>query len=519
MTSMNLPQEQRWAAIAEPGWEVNPQIFAEFHRRTRRRNVLSCAVPLTRAKVLTDFVMPAGWNADKCIEAGIGLGGYQGKLPPGLENWDYTPHIAPVPQMPWLKPIPKEHENLLRSPWFQTPSQATFLGLNARHLRYHYDLWQQLQPRTLRGVFTTLVFVTPQFGHALTSHIKLDDVFHYFGALSRPAGPVQLFPAGYLYPDARLCGMERVPAAMFADILPFLGAALPVMDIHPDPWGTLVRLGMRDRYFTYPFQAARAHDDTTLRNYFLGEIPLPNGRLVRARSSESFAYATLDPQLNEALRMEKEQFQAAYCLNRGTVTHDGLPFLLPVEMQAAVFAVITTAWELTLDRPGDLTSYTLKTQHAAIRGFDFYQRQERFPNFMRLIHELARDPLFETYPLATHLTYPWLGGNLCLANQQSEGERILGARFMRNYYLQQLDWSMGIFNLWNHIPFRRQADLQNQLAPDGVLFHQMRPQLRHDSHYFPRPLKRVSFWPDFNDEWFAYDQTYQTDALPLSDER
>jgi hypothetical protein len=313
--------------------------------------------------------------------------------------------------------------------------------------------------------------------------------------------------------------MERVPAAMFADILPFLGAALPVMDIHPDPWGTLVRLGMRDRYFTYPFQAARAHDDTTLRNYFLGEIPLPNGRLVRARSSESFAYATLDPQLNEALRMEKEQFQAAYCLNRGTVTHDGLPFLLPVEMQAAVFAVITTAWELTLDRPGDLTSYTLKTQHAAIRGFDFYQRQERFPNFMRLIHELARDPLFETYPLATHLTYPWLGGNLCLANQQSEGERILGARFMRNYYLQQLDWSMGIFNLWNHIPFRRQADLQNQLAPDGVLFHQMRPQLRHDSHYFPRPLKRVSFWPDFNDEWFAYDQTYQTDALPLSDER
>jgi hypothetical protein len=207
-------------------------------------------VPLSRAKVLTDFVMPPGWNADKCIEAGIGFGGYQGKLPPGLENWDYTPHIAPVPQLPWLKPLPKEHENLLRSPWFQTPSQATFLGLNARHLRYHYDLWQQLQPRTLRGVFTTLVFVTPQFGHALTSHIKLDDVLHYFGALSRPAGPVQLFPAGYLYPDARLGGLKRVPAAMFADILPFLGAALPVMDLHPDPWGTLVRLGLRDRYYT-----------------------------------------------------------------------------------------------------------------------------------------------------------------------------------------------------------------------------------------------------------------------------
>src|ERR1035437_9606277 len=61
-------------------------------------------------------------------------------------------------------------------------------------------------------------------------------------------------------------------------------------------------------------------------------------------------------------------------IDRGVVTHDGLPFNLPVEMQTAVFAVILSAWELEMDKPGDLTSYTLKTQHSAIRGYNFYQR-------------------------------------------------------------------------------------------------------------------------------------------------
>ena len=66
---------------------------------------------------------------------------------------------------------------------------------------------------------------------------------------------------------------------------------------------------------------------------------------------------------------------------------------------------------------------------------------------MRMINELAKQPRFETYPLATHLTYPWLGGNLRLPNQQSMGEKILGPEFMRNYNLQQLDWAMGVCNL------------------------------------------------------------------------
>jgi len=87
----------------------------------------------------------------------------------------------------------------------------------------------------LRGVFTTLVYVTPQLGFSLTPHIQLNQLFDTFGALARAAGPAQLFPASYLYPDARLQGMERVPAAMFCDILPNLGSCIPAMDHTPNP--------------------------------------------------------------------------------------------------------------------------------------------------------------------------------------------------------------------------------------------------------------------------------------------
>jgi hypothetical protein len=72
---------------------------------------------------------------------------------------------------------------LVRSPWFQSPSQATGIGLNARHLRYHHQLWNELRPKTLRGVHTTLVYVTPQLGFSLTPHIRLDKAFNYFAAL------------------------------------------------------------------------------------------------------------------------------------------------------------------------------------------------------------------------------------------------------------------------------------------------------------------------------------------------
>jgi hypothetical protein len=189
-------------------------------------------------------------------------------------------------------------------------------------------------------------------------------------------------------------------------------------------------------------------------------------------------------------------------------------------MQAAVFAIILTDWELEMDKPGDLTSYTLKTQHAAIRGYNYYQKVEPYhSNFMRLIREVGKCPGFEVYPLASHLTHAWLGGNLRTANQLSESERALGPQFMRSYYQQQLDWSMGVFNLWNHVEFRKGSDLEKSLAFDGLAFHQMRPQLQFDAHLYQRPLKRASLWPDLHADWLEYDQTFKAKNLPRPSER
>lgn len=514
--------KNRWDSLIEPDWARNQEIFQGLHKRLgHRRNVLNCAVPLARAKELTDFRMPEGWNLDKCLQTSVGFGGPGGRLPEGLENWKYTAHIKPVPQLPQMKQLSPEHATLVRSPWFQTPSQSLGMGINARHLRYHYDLWQAMHPKTLRGVSTTLVLVTPQIGYALTPHIKLDNILKMFFILGRPACPVQLFPAGYLYPDAQLAGLDNVPAPMFADILPFLGATLPTMDVQPDPWGTLVRLGQRNRYYCYPFNMLdNPIEDTTIANFWRGETILPSGQKVMSRFSEAFAYATLDAELRRALLLDKEAFNANYGLDRGVVTHDGLPFRLPIEMQTAVFAIILTGWELEMDQPGDLSSYTLRTQHAAIRGYNFYQQQEPFySNFMRLVNELSRDPKFCTYPLASHLTYNYLGGNLRLPNQRSEPERVLGPEFLRQYCQQQLDWSMGVFNLWNLAEFRRLPELENQLSFDGVAFHQMRNQLRPEAHLFQRPLKRASFWPETHPEWLTFDQQFQARDLPRSEER
>ena len=88
------------------------------------------------------------------------------------------------------------------------------------------------------------------------------------------------------------------------------------------------------------------------------------------------------------------------------------------------------------------------------------------------------------------------------------------AQFMRNYYRQQLDWSMGVFNLWNHVEFRNGSDLEKNLAFDGLAFHQMRPQLQFDTHLYQRPLKRASFWPDLHPDWLEYDQTFKAKNLP-----
>jgi len=510
---------ERWEAVAEPAWEVNQTIFQNFSQKGRQgRNVLNCAIPLASAKSLTDFQFPAGWNTDKCLIASLG----RGKLSEGLEGWEYTPKIQAVPQLPQFKSLPPDYASLMRSPWFQTPSQAQGMGINARHLRYHHQLWQDLKPQMLRGVQTTLVYVTPQIGFSLTPHIKLDKVFHYFAALSRSAGPAQLFPAEFLYPDADLQGMQKAPAPIFADILPFVGGVnTPIIDETPDPWGTLARFDGPDYFYGYPFNRVdNPVEDSTLQNWIAGAMVLPNGTHARARNSESFVYATLDSKLKNDLKLDRQSFLDTHCLVRGVVTHDGLPFQLPVEMQAAVFAIILTEWELEMDKPGDLTSYTLKTQHAAIQGYNYYQKVEPYySNFMRLVRELGKGPGFEVYPLASHLTHAWLGGNLRTANQLSESERVLGLQFMRSYYQQQLDWSIGVFNLWNHVEFRKGSDLEKSLAFDGLAFHQMRPQLQFDTHLYQRPLKRGSLWPDLHADWLEYDQTFKAKNLPRPSER
>ena len=256
-------------------------------------------------------------------------------------------------------------------------------------------------------------------------------------------------------------------------------------------------------------------EDTTLNNIERGEMLLPTGVKVNARASESYVYATLDEKLKEELLMDRKEFELTRCLARGTITHDGLPFNLPVEMQTLVYAVVLTQWEMELDKPGDLSSYTLKTQHAAIRGFNFYQKIEPYyTNFMRLPQELAKNGDFKCYPLATHLTHPWLGGNLRVSNQASVSEQEQGADLMRNYNLQQLDWMLGVANLWNHISFRRDSNLEESLGKEGLLFHQMRRMLRFDSHLFQRPLRRPSPWPDLHPGWLQLDRERETNKLP-----
>jgi hypothetical protein len=508
ITNEPFAMSERWDAVREPNSELTPQTFAEFtRRRTGRRTVLNCAIPLARANQLTDFAFPTGITLHDCLVASG-----TGRFPQALGVWKYESNLQPATQLPRMTALPPEFATLKNSPWFDSPSQATGIGINARHLRYHHDLWHELKPKTLRGLGTTLVFVSPQIGFSLEPHIKLDKAFCYVAALARAYGPAQLFPANYLYPDAQLGLLRGAPAPIFADLLPGTGGvSYPVMDCTPDPDGVIARFEVSDKYYGYPFsQMETSQADATLMGVVPGEMLLPNGRRVAARISESYVYATLDQKLKSDLKRDRDEFAASHCLSRGVVTHDGLPFQLPVEMQSMVFAVILTHWEMELDKPGELENYTLKTRHAAIRGFNYYQKVEPcYSNFMRLIHDVAKDPEFCTYPLATHLTHPWLGGNLCKSNQLSESEERLGPGVMQAYYLQQLDWICGVFNLWNHVNFRKGVNLEQTLSLAGLAFHQMRPLLQFDSHLFQRPVKRASFWPDVHRNWMTLDRTRQ----------
>jgi hypothetical protein len=251
---------------------------------------------------------------------------------------------------------------------------------------------------------------------------------------------------------------------------------------------------------------------------------LPDGARVTARHSAAHAYATLDARLNHELLLDRAAFAARTGLLRGTVTHDGLPFQLPVELQCLVYAVVLTHWRMELDQPGDLRSYVVHTKHAAIRGYNYYQcLQPCYAQFMRLVQDISKDPHFCTYPLSTHLTDSWLGGNVQISNQLSASEHEIGPNLMRAYYHQQLDWQAGVTNLLNHVNFRKHTgrnasrtgqEIERELSRDGLLFHQMHRLLRFDSHLFPRPSRRASFWPEHNSAFAELDQKFLTEALP-----
>ena len=78
--------------------------------------------------MLTDFTMPEGWDADKSLIASVGFGA---KLPPGLENWSYTPKIQAVRQLPQLKALPQGAQHLDALPLVP----VALAGAGPRHQR------------------------------------------------------------------------------------------------------------------------------------------------------------------------------------------------------------------------------------------------------------------------------------------------------------------------------------------------------------------------------------------------
>ena len=515
---------ERWQAVSEPGSEQTEKLFAHYLKaRGDQHRILNCAIPTARALELTRFSLPHGVTDSDCLVASV-----TGNFPEQLKGWSYEPKIRAIPQPPQMKQLPTEFRTLGRLPWFQCASPSAWLGINARHLRHNWSVWNEIKPKRLQGVFTTLVLGLPQVAFAFTPHIQLEKSFLFLGALARGFGPVQLFPARYLYPDSRLGELANAPAPIFADLLPTTGGfAYPVVDCEPDPWRVLARFGISDRYYGYPFrQAGDGITDFELQNHEHGAMLLPSGRRVTARLSESQALATLDPKLNQSLLLDRDGFAAAHGLLRGTVTFDGLPFHLPVEVQTMVLAVVLTHWSMELDQPGQLDSYALLTRHAAIGGFNYGQRVEPFySNFLRLVKEILGDPDCCTYPLSTHLTESWLGSNLQISNQLSRSEKELEPNLMRAYYHQQLAFQLGVANLANHVSFRSRKvggklvaltgqEIEEQLSFDALAFHQMHRLLRFDSHMFPRPARTASKWPGMHSGFDELDRNLLTESLP-----
>jgi hypothetical protein len=516
--------EERWQAVSQPGSHETEGCFARFlGGPNRNRTILNCAIPITRALELTRFSLPSGVTAADCLASSV-----TGRFPDALRDWSYTPKIQAVPQLPYMHPLPREYASLKSVPWFQHASPAGWLGINARHLRYHHELFRDINPHVLQGVQTTLVLAMPQLGFCLTPHIQTEKAFLFFASLARGLCAVQLFPGKFIYPGANLGELADMPTPMLPDILPATGGfAYPTVESEPDPWRVLAHYHRTDRYYGYPFgRVVDANNDFAMNDYERGAMLLPDGCRASARHGQSYVYARRDPELNRELQLSRQEFAQRFCLLRGAVTHDGLPFNLPVAMQPMVYAIVLTHWTLLLDEPGNLDSYTVLTEHAAIRGFNYYQKIEPFhTSFMRLMRKLGKDQDFRSYPLATHLTDSWLGGNLQISDQISQSERDLGPNLMRAYYHQQLDFQLGIYNVMNQASFwSRQTragrialtgqEIEKQLDFDALAFHTMHRLLRHDSHLFAKPTLPASTWPNLHPGWTELDRHLRTESLP-----
>lgn len=227
MNAPDLVNHERWHQTTHSGHEHTQNAIKSILAADPQRPILNCAQSEIVARNLTEFTLPAGLDYDRCLRAGS-----SGNVPECLRSWKYQPRIQAVPQLPSLQPLPARHKTLRRLPWFDCASPTRHLASNARHIRFNHDLWRELKPRTLRDLSTTLVLAMSQIGVALTSHIDLKSSFLYLGALARGLGAVQLFPARYLFPDARLGELADTPAPIFADLLPATcGYAWPLVDL------------------------------------------------------------------------------------------------------------------------------------------------------------------------------------------------------------------------------------------------------------------------------------------------
>jgi hypothetical protein len=181
-----------------------------------------------------------------------------GNFPDPLRDWKYQPKFCAEPQLPQLASLPPEAATLQGLPWFELPSQSTGFGINARHVRYHHSLWQELKPKVLQGVHTTLVLALPQTGFALAPHIQLEKVSLFLGSMARGLGTVQLFPARYLYPDAHLGGLANMPAPIFADLPAHHGrVCLPLRGLRTRPLACAGPLRQRGSLLRIPLPSDR----------------------------------------------------------------------------------------------------------------------------------------------------------------------------------------------------------------------------------------------------------------------